>query len=399
MLINSNNNSDRKEIEQDDSIKPLIPLLSNLFFEDKRWLDLVFHTSVNEIANKKSLNNLISIDSHTTVGDTMVILKNNNIFSAPIFKENCVYNSQGQSIRVDNGGEGDDWENKHYLSDYIGMLGVHEIIAFMIGIFFEEKTSYQLNYSPYSTSETIEIETWKLPKPKDISKNSQFFKDTPILDLLNLAPPNPRKMDYIFSTDNMAMAIKVLSESKLTRLPIVKDNTIIGILSRTDILSKLVSNKQILPEIFHKPLSYFPRQHLLDSDYWSIYPDTTASFAFHIMEKKEKQSVAIVKDKQLVSNFSLTDIKGIDESNILDLNLEIKDYLEKINKSIDKNKIVSATLNTSLIDVIQLIVQHKIHGLWILRPTNQDSNHHDEIEGFISYKSILDIINNLIKLL
>ncbi|KYQ93850.1 hypothetical protein DLAC_11618 [Tieghemostelium lacteum] len=355
----------------------------------KEFNDLIFHKKISEVLNGKKIQGVVSIDGETNIVDTLEILKMNRVFSASIFvpPESNPYNATKEF-------------SKDLVGNYRGMIGTYEIVSFMLGFFFQDQAVISSSILP-GTDKKIVVDAWTNPKPKEIKKRYGYFKETPIVDIIRLSPhlkENTELQCYCYTTDTISMALRQFSESHLTRLPVVDYDKIVGVLSRSDILKQLISKELVdkLPlGVFNSPLSALEGQLQINRDFWTIDESELASYAFQLMEEHKQQSIAIIRGKhQLVSNFSLSDLRGITISNIEDLNLPLKEYLATLDKP--PGQIISITMQTTLLETIQLIIDSNIHGLWITTTDNTDSSN---IIGYLSVKHLTDLIYHFIKLI
>ncbi|KAI8824095.1 uncharacterized protein EV422DRAFT_493178 [Fimicolochytrium jonesii] len=84
-----------------------------------------------------------------------------------------------------------------------------------------------------------------------------------------------------------------------------------------------------------------------------------------LMKEKKIAAVPVVdKDGKIVANFSASDLRGITEAGLVELKKPVLEYLKSANGHI-RNPIL-CTPQTSLSEVLELLVTNRIHQLWVV---------------------------------
>ncbi|EGG20941.1 hypothetical protein DFA_00810 [Cavenderia fasciculata] len=377
---------------------------NNYYYQElktSRWYDLMYGRKIRDIINEKKFINrsggqfnnnnnnnnnneqlqgklLVSFSAHlTNVGDALRMLKENGLYAAPVFDETL--------------GTG---EKNANVCNYLGMVGVYEILAYLLAFFKDPKMVDTIVGK-------IKISTWNdsVDKTKNqdndpVDKWSQFFKHTPIIDVLDALSSKRYKPYRVYLNDSMAFLCKILDQTNYSRVPVIDHDQIISMVSTSDLIRSIVYHREKLPSLFFTELGAFEHE-LIDTDYITATDDIKTAYVFDQLESKGKQSAAIVDSKtgSIHANFSITDIKGIVDTNIHDLQLSIKEFLS-IHRSISKIGPITVTKETALIDMFKLMVDNQIHGIWV---TSVDDPIIKTV-GFVSYPSIIKFIYHLIQL-
>jgi CBS domain-containing protein len=91
----------------------------------------------------------------------------------------------------------------------------------------------------------------------------------------------------------------------------------------------------------------------------SVTTEATALDAFQLLIKHKLSAVPIVRsDGTLVGAFSHSDLRGMTSHNLTQLSLPIMEYSMK--------NIVTCPVNTSLKQVLDLLVKHHAHRVWVV---------------------------------
>ncbi|EFA76369.1 hypothetical protein PPL_10134 [Heterostelium album PN500] len=260
---------------------------------------------IKEVNQSKEVNEnqLLSFSSHhTNVGDALRLLSQYHLFACPVFNED------------DNGCE----NQKVY--NYVGMLGIHEIVEYLLGCYKDRK---KIN----SVVGVIHLDTWIDNKHKLI-ENTEFFKITPVIDILKLVR-NKTSPTQLYLNDSLAVLIRVLTNSSSLRLPVINNDNIVGLVSTSDVLRILVENQTMLPKIFFKSIESLSHRYKLIEEFPKIRSDQPTTAAFDLLERENKPSLLVIDSNtnHVLANFSLSDLKVLVEHNIEDLMLPINEFI------------------------------------------------------------------------
>ncbi|GAM28365.1 hypothetical protein SAMD00019534_115410, partial [Acytostelium subglobosum LB1] len=330
------------------------------------YQNILFKTTIKDILETKSLNNrsqLISISAHDNVGNALTLLSRNGLFSAPVFKEDEESRSNCQSY------------------NYLGMIGIHEIVEYLLG-FFKNRQTVDTVVGP------IQVDSWR-----DISStlNTDVFQNTPIIDIINLS-----RKDYhpskLYINDNLAMFARTMCLTRFNRLPVFQDDKVIGMVSATDLLERLLYVSK-LPSIYHTAIGALPKEvNFAIDQYVSVTDDTCTAAAFNLMESQCKQAILVTDSHsgKIVSNFSLSDLKGAITE---DLKLPLSEYLCKYKPK--DHPLKSIGKDQSIEDAIRLLVDSHVHGIWITKEMKTPN----DIQGYLSVKTLIGFIHQTVQII
>jgi len=135
-----------------------------------------------------------------------------------------------------------------------------------------------------------------------------------------------------------------------------------GLVSQTDIVRFLHAHKAELPdELLASPLLPHKGTPVTMSS------DQRALVGFRKMVVMDRSSVGIVDDAGvLVGNLSLSDLRGINKSNFASLADPVLDFLASRAEAHTPRPLIKAAPETSLGDVIDLLVAEKVHRVWLV---------------------------------
>jgi len=154
----------------------------------------------------------------------------------------------------------------------------------------------------------------------------------------------------------------------------VAESPIIGVLSQSDIIYFLASNKSGLPSKFQgMQLNSMPS--IMEKRLLTVAPETTAIDVFLAMHEKRLSSVAITNpDGTLAGILSASDVRsGKLTSEFSILLLSAIDFMKECRKDQGKppNYLVYCTTHWSFMDVIYLLHKEHVHRAFVIEETTK----------------------------
>eukprot|EP01102_Stenamoeba_stenopodia_P023232 TRINITY_DN9934_c0_g1_i1.p1 TRINITY_DN9934_c0_g1~~TRINITY_DN9934_c0_g1_i1.p1 ORF type:complete len:327 (+),score=93.08 TRINITY_DN9934_c0_g1_i1:69-1049(+) len=202
-------------------------------------------------------------------------------------------------------------------------------------------------------------------------------------------------------------ALEPMANAGLHRLPIVEANDdhsswatsghepVVKVLSQSAVLAFLHEHRAELVagnSFFNEKLSSF-KSELLNNTPLIVDTKIRAIDAVRLIDATKRNALVIVDNNNSpIRNFSANDLKRITSADIPNLLLPLPEFIDKLSGKSEApaQGLVWCTMDTSLIDAIDLIVKHRIHRLWVFGPDGKT------VVAVLSLTSILkEILNHL----
>jgi len=233
-----------------------------------------------------------------------------------------------------------------------GMLGIMDILVYVA-------------WAPYFETGAQPEGFTKLDSPISsvlglTSESRHIYVIEPSLPVERLATPFSNGLHRVLIKVNEQNGLKILSQSDIVRF-LYKHRS-----ELTPIVSKKLSTLNCTKVVFS----------ITDSE------STLDGFKLMAIEKVPAVAVTNASTGEIIANLSASDLRGISSENISDVSLPVIDYLKK-RKGANNVKALVVTMENTLLDVMQLIVENKIHRLWIV-----ESKEHPKPVGVVTLTDI-----------
>lgn len=285
------------------------------FVLDKKSLD--FLCSIKIASIRRTEGELIVLNPNDTIETALKKLSTNAISSAPVFDPNF------QKI--------------------FGSLSILDLAVWVVRTF----TLMKGDKSEY-----------------DKSKMEEQFQ-APIHDLLNYGIS---QFWPVSEEESIASLISNYFKWRVHQVPVLTHKKITGYVSQFDVASFLANNLNSLGIITKKTL----KELGLDvGPVLAIPKGKPLIEAFSNIIENKFYGLAIIDEKgKIVNNISASDVKGLTKETFWNLNLPIEKVLDLQNKLPP----VTCKADISLGEVLQKLVDYKIHRIFVVNDQNQPTN-------------------------
>jgi len=154
-----------------------------------------------------------------------------------------------------------------------------------------------------------------------------------------------------------------------TKAPVVK------VLSQWAVIDFLVQHRAKLAHgFFLEPLEVLKDRLLQDTP---LLVDThiRAIDAFKLIDATKRNALVMIDDNnEPIRNLSANDLKVLLSEDVSSLLLPLPEFLSKLSAHTEAKPsrgVIGVTLNTTLIDAMAMIVQNRVHRLWVFGPDSK----------------------------
>ncbi|KYQ90710.1 hypothetical protein DLAC_09345 [Tieghemostelium lacteum] len=310
------------QIDHDKIANPIV------FIVCSKWTNFLNSRSVQsflvykqEFYEKKynKTSQLITLNPDNTFDESLKILSENSIISAPVIGE------------------------EQTLEEFKGFIDILDIFVLISYIFQRQKFYKEIEYS------ITEIFNQSL---KSAINFSSLFDSRPIYDNMSLL---------------QALEVLLMPGSPFRghRLAVFnsKTNKIIGILSQSDILNLARENLHQLTPHSQKT----PKELKIMKPVISIPSNTLSKDAFLLLHANRVNGIAIVdpQNGKLIHSLSTSDLKYLSKSEVYLISLPISKYLEYIKNSNLTKKLIIVNSQSKLFDIVNIMCNHRVHRVYI----------------------------------
>jgi CBS domain-containing protein len=196
--------------------------------------------------------------------------------------------------------------------------------------------------------------------------------------LVNISRSNPYET---VSMDTPLMdAVKILSIDN-HRVAVTEKERVLNILSQSDIVNFLATRGVYVGSKMMQPIV---EAGLAPLGVASVLDTVNVLDCIKFMAQHKLSAVPVVdKEGKIVSNFSASDLLGLNENNFQYLQHSVKDFLHKMH-GFPKPPVTCTTTDT-LESVLLRMVVHKVHRVYVVPPTMKPS-------GVISMTDIMQVL-------
>lgn len=162
----------------------------------------------------------------------------------------------------------------------------------------------------------------------------------------------------ILPDSNVPKAARIMLENKITALPVVENNRLVGILTNSDILRFLLDAYEELRK------TIYIKNYMTD-EVVSIEKSTSLLEAHRLMGTKRIRSLPVIEDGQLVGIVTRTDLMSSDPSRMVSRNnqeLSLKILTQDVEKLMT-SPVYTISPNAEINVAARLMLEHKIHVL------------------------------------
>jgi len=313
-------------------------------------MDFFDKIPINQVLEYKLQNGPVKLISANSLGVTIEqaakILQQNNIISMPVFDD-----------RTD---------------EPVGIVDVIEIMKYTtFRDYFTERPSKNAKQTPMQDLEFEEL-LFSIGNVGEIVENSS----------------RAARLHIFLKSDSMSLVMKALSKSDASHKVLIRsmveppteqmtNRFTYQLLGQTDIVKYLNHQMQSheLPEsitsIFHKSIEELGLVNQSISAVITASCSMTAIECFEKMTLEQVSAVAIVDEKNhVIANLSASDLRGITSSKLKLLKLPVCDFLKQVHGRNPTTPVCCPT-NALLKDVLNQILEAKVHRSWVLNSNNQ----------------------------
>lgn len=298
---------------------------------------------------------LVTLNQNGTLGDALGLMQKHGVLSVPVI-----------DATVDPKKEG----------HVIGILSVLDIMtAIVFQPVFEQYRSNQLEKLDKELLEAV--------------KKSKTF-DLPAKELVGVSQESLTALRFLLSTSDPIRKLLAPFSEGLHRILVrsEKDAGKFSYCSQSDLikfLKGLIMKDEFYQltkqEIGHLDLvsSTYANPSDPDADYFKSL-DTTESKVVNVFSKSsallgfrrmiiegELSALPVVDDQgKLIATLSSTDVRGLTKDNFHLILLPVTEFLLKVHNTSSLRTPITCTAEDSLATVIERIVQHKLHRIWVV---------------------------------
>jgi len=208
------------------------------------------------------------------------------------------------------------------------------------------------------------------------SANDAGVKTEPIENLCGISEEGQTLWQYN-AEDNLSDVMNAFSKGVhrcLVCFP--SENYKCYVFTQTDVVRYFYNNRVAAEAIMKTPITEtgpgiqrVVRGRVTKRKLVCVKDTATALSAYQKIYEQEVNAVAIVSadDGSLIATLSASDIRGMTNTDLSDLDIPILDYIRKAQGGqINKQVTVPNSADVSIGDVINLIMEHKLHRVWVL---------------------------------
>lgn len=156
-------------------------------------------------------------------------------------------------------------------------------------------------------------------------------------------------------------AARIMLENKITALPVVENDQVVGILTNSDLLRFILAEA---PDLKRKLLV---NQYMTD-EVVTIDPDTSLLEAHRLMGTKRIRSLLVMDGEKLAGLVTRTDLMSSDPSRLTSRNnqeLSLKILTQSVEK-VMTHPLITIPQNAPLLEAAEKMLKNKIHCLPVL---------------------------------
>ncbi len=156
-------------------------------------------------------------------------------------------------------------------------------------------------------------------------------------------------------------AARIMLENKITALPVMEDDKMIGILTNSDLMRFIIAEYPGLKK-------RIPVSHYMTDEVVTIDEDTSLLEAHRLMGTKRIRFLPVIHDGQMVGVVTRTDLMSSDPSRLASRHnqeLSLKILIQPVEKVMTRS-IISTAPDSLIIDAARLMLERKVHCLPVI---------------------------------
>lgn len=156
-------------------------------------------------------------------------------------------------------------------------------------------------------------------------------------------------------------AARIMLENKITALPVVEEDQLLGILTNSDLLRFLIAEYPGLKKEIRV-------KNYMTDEVVTIDQDTTLLESHRLMGTKRIRSLPVIDNGQLVGLVTRTDLMSSDPSRLAsrqNQDVSVKILTQPVKKVMTK-EILTISTEAPLTEAARMMLDHKIHALIVM---------------------------------
>lgn len=156
-------------------------------------------------------------------------------------------------------------------------------------------------------------------------------------------------------------AARIMLENKITALPVMEDDKMVGILTNSDLMRFILAEYPGLKK-------RIPVSHYMTDEVVTVDEDTSLLEAHRLMGTKRIRFLPVIRDGQMVGVVTRTDLMSSDPSRLASRNnqeLSLKILIQPVEKVMTRS-IISTAPDLLVTDVARLMLENKVHCLPVI---------------------------------
>ncbi|MEA4812269.1 MAG: CBS domain-containing protein [Anaerolineaceae bacterium] len=161
----------------------------------------------------------------------------------------------------------------------------------------------------------------------------------------------------------MPEAARIMLENKITALPVLQNEKLVGIITNSDIFRFIIEKSAEIHD--HRKV-----KDVMTEDVWTIDPASSLLEANRIMGPNRIRALPVVHANQMVGIVTRTDLMSSEPSRLFSKNqqeLSLKILATPIEK-VMSNPVITIKPEAPIKDAAHLMLENKIHALPVLDP-------------------------------
>ncbi|KAG2196167.1 hypothetical protein INT46_011760 [Mucor plumbeus] len=302
---------------------------------------------------------VIEIDGSVSVEEACQVLVENNISSAPVF------------VNSDKG-------------HYIGMFDYGDVIAYILLVLHRKP-------GQKGSDDTIDPESFEI---KDIVHRALQGQKVPVGMASDLSRKNP--FYSILQEATLLSAVEIFA-CGTHRVSILKpDGRIEGILSQSTVVKYLFENRKQFPEVDQLLDKTIRELNLGNEPVIGVDANSSVLDALSLMSSHGVSSVAVLRNKGVLGNISMTDVKhvmkGYSHQLLWKTSFQFVSHIrtqQGITDGQDRLPVFDVRQETSLGFTIAKLLATKAHRVWVV-------DEHNQATGVVSLTDVIRTIASLV---
>lgn len=324
--------------------------------------------TVRDVLNiRDAPQGMISIPSEFSLEQAMSVLNENKILCAPVL----------------------DTDTKEVL----GLVDMYDILTYVLQLYGDV---IQVEHEDVNWEEGfVTVFRTKVKPLEDAERtlealSEEFFSKSLVSEVVNLSGRNPSQVTVNMDT-TVDYLVEAMEFGKLHRILVTEPNDTkpFTIITQTDLLNflavELTSNSSGCEgSLFDRTLVEL--QLGTEKQPWSVQTGELAIQAFKVLFDHGVTCIPVLDGDTLVTQVSVTDLRGLKASNFSALLLNVVEYLRVYADTPAKSVTVGA--GTKFGECIQTLYENNLHRVWVV-----DAN--QELLGVVTLSDIISLMSQV----